>query len=322
MITPAAFYCVSSSEYFLGAVAMINSLRLAGHTEPIFVLDCGLAPDQLQLLEAHTTVVTAPDEAPPFMLKTVAPLRHPAEVMVLIDADMVVNRSLAPLVERAARGRVIAPRLPIDRFFPEWGELLGLGPARPGPYVTSGLVLLGGSTGYEVLRLMDGGRARVELDRTFGGNGSPDYPFHYADQDLLNAILASGIDRSRIESLESRLVATIPFRGITEIDDGSLRCAYEDGLEPYVAHHVFGAKPWLEPTPDGLYPRLLRRALLCPNGTVKVPRTQIPLRLRTGLFAAVERKRVLASARLRWHLGEPLSARIRTARARSGNQAS
>jgi hypothetical protein len=320
MIPPAAFYCVSSREYFLGAVAMINSLRLAGHTEPIFVLDCGLAPDQLRLLDRHATVVTAPDEAPPFMLKTVAPLRHPAEVMVLIDADMVVNRSLAPLIERAARGRVIAPRLPIDRFFPEWGELLGLGPARPGPYVTSGLVLLGGSPGDDVLRLMDGGRARIELDRTFGGNGATDYPFHYADQDLLNAILASGVDRSRIETLEPRLVATIPFDGVTQIGDGSLRCAYDDGLEPYVLHHVFGAKPWLEPTPDGLFPRLLRRSLLGPHRTVKVPRSQIPLRLRTGLFAAAERKRVLVTTRLRWHVGEPLSARIRTVRARMGNR--
>ena len=30
-MTDAAFYCVADERYFLGAVAMINSLRLVGH---------------------------------------------------------------------------------------------------------------------------------------------------------------------------------------------------------------------------------------------------------------------------------------------------
>ena len=31
-----AFYTVADARYFLGAVGMINSLRLVGHDEPIF----------------------------------------------------------------------------------------------------------------------------------------------------------------------------------------------------------------------------------------------------------------------------------------------
>ena len=104
----AAFYCVSSAEYFLGAVAMINSLRLNGHREPIYLLDAGLSDDQRQLLAAEVTIVKAPDGVEPFMLKAVAPLAHPAEVVVLIDADMIVTRNLGELIERAHGSRIIA----------------------------------------------------------------------------------------------------------------------------------------------------------------------------------------------------------------------
>ncbi len=62
MSSRAAFYCVSSAEYFLGAVAMINSLRLNGHREPIYLLDAGLSDDQRALLAAEVTIVKAPEE--------------------------------------------------------------------------------------------------------------------------------------------------------------------------------------------------------------------------------------------------------------------
>ena len=35
----------------------------------------------------------------------------------------------------------------IDRFVPEWGELLGLGEVRRQPYVSSGLVFAGPAAG-------------------------------------------------------------------------------------------------------------------------------------------------------------------------------
>ena len=102
-MSDTAFYCVADSRYFLGAVGMVNSLRVHGHSDPVYVLDCGLDPDQRDLLAPHATLVPAPSEAPPWLLKTVAPLRHPAEVMVLIDADMIATRSLSELIDRPRR---------------------------------------------------------------------------------------------------------------------------------------------------------------------------------------------------------------------------
>ncbi len=159
-----AFYSVSSEIYFLGAVGMINSLRLNGHTEPIFVLDCGLRADQRELLAPHATIVPAPPDRPPHLLKSVAPLAHPAEVMVLIDADMIVTRPLGELMERARSGEVVAFENNMDRFVPEWGELLDLGPIHRGPYVSSGLVFLGGDHGREVIRLLDDRVGSAEFD--------------------------------------------------------------------------------------------------------------------------------------------------------------
>jgi hypothetical protein len=147
MSEPLAFYCTSSELYFPGAVGLVNSLRLQGHDEPIYLLDCGLAPAHRELLAREATIVDGPRDTPPYLLKTIAPSAHPAEVQILIDVDMVVTRPLTDLVQRAAEGRVLAVKDNLDRFDPDWGELLGLGELTPGPYATSGLVVAGGEPG-------------------------------------------------------------------------------------------------------------------------------------------------------------------------------
>jgi hypothetical protein len=297
----AAFYCVADSRYFLGAVGLVNSLRLRGHREPVFVLDCGLTEAQQQLMSPHVTLVSAPDDSPPWLLKTVAPLRHPAEVMVLIDADVVVTRSLTELINRAANTRVIAFENDTDRFVPEWGKLLGLGEVRRQPYLSSGLVFLGHPMEEAVLARMAELQDQVDFDRTFWRANERDYPFLFADQDVFNAILASQVPPERVVGLPNRLAPNPPFRGLRPIDKTGLRWAYEDGVEPYVIHH-HTAKPWLEPTYDGVYSRALRRLLAGTDVSVRVPRRQIPLRMRNGLAAYAERKRINAGERLRWRV--------------------
>jgi hypothetical protein len=297
----AAFYFVADSRYFLGAVGMVNSLRLLGHREPMFVLDCGLTPAQRELLGPEVTFVPAPDDSPPWLLKVEAPLRHPAEVMVLIDVDLVATRSLRELIERASKPCVIAFDNVTDRFVPDWGQLLGLGEVRHQPYVSSGLVFLGHPMGEEILALMAELQDRVDFDRTYWRANEPDYPFLYGDQDVFNAILASRVPREGVVDLPNRLAPNPPFRGLRPIDKEGLRWAYEDGVEPYVIHH-HTAKPWLEPTYDGVYSQLLRRLLAGPDVSVRVPRRQIPLRMRNGLAAYAVRKRINAGERLRWRV--------------------
>jgi hypothetical protein len=309
---------VASEIYFLGAVALVNSLRLLGHAEPIFVLDRGLSPAQRELIEREVTLVPSPGDTTPFLLKTVAPLSHPAEVMVLLDADIIVTRPFTELIERASRGRVLAVEHGQDRFFPEWGELLGLGKAKHRPYVTSSLVLAGGEVGRRAIRLMHEAQPRIEIERTPYAVAQPDLgslgdtfaetmggnPFFYADQDVLNAVLACEIPPSQIELLERPVEAIVPFQGLRVADETTLRCVYEDGSQPYAVHH-FLSKPWLEPTIPGVYSQLLVRLLQRRDVAVQVPQRELPLHLRPGLLAAAER----------WYRG-PLSERVRALRAR------
>jgi hypothetical protein len=320
-VLPAAgFYCVSSGAYFLGAVALINSLRLIGHSEPIFVLDRGLSPDQRELLGREATVVPAPDETTPFLLKTVAPLRHPAEVMVLIDADIIVTRRITDLIERAAGDRIVAVEHQLDRSVPEWGDLLGLATTRRRQYVSSSLVLAGGELGRRVIRTMDAVQARIEIERTPYAGEFPDFdfvggsfsvtsfddPFYFADQDVLNAVLSSEVDPERVDAIDQRLEATVPFTGLRVVDETSLRCAYDDGVEPYAVHQIFPVKPWLEPTMPGVYKQLMLRLLLGRDVALRVPHRDLPLHLQPGVIAGAKR----------WYRG-PLAARVRALRGRA-----
>jgi hypothetical protein len=265
------------------------------------------------------TLVRAPADAPPYLLKTIAPLRHPAPVTVLIDVDMIVTRPLTELIDRASHGRVVAVQNEMDRFVPEWGDLLDLGTNRRQTYLSSGLVILGGSVGEEVLGLMDDRQRRVEFELGYLARNVPDYPFLYLDQDVLNAILATRVEPDRVAALDSRFAPVPPFGGLRVTDEKALKCSYEDGVEPYVVHQYLPLKPWLEPVYDGAYSRLLRRSLAGPDVTVRVPRAQIPLRMRTGALASAERRMINAREQLRWRLGglaHRLSARVEARRRR------
>ena len=298
---------------------MLNSLRLLGHAEPLYVMDCGLTTRQRDMLAPHASVVTAPRQAPPYLSKTILPLQHPAEVVVLIDADVIVTRALTKLIDQARGGKVIAFRTIYDRFFPEWGDLLGLGPARRQPYVCSAVVFLGGQEGHEVLRLMDEGQAQVPPPTRLPPDPSRFFstvahsPLQLADQDVLNAVLSTRPEPERFVALEHGLAPEPPFAGLRPVGEDGIRYAAGDGTEPYLLHHL-GAKPWLVPMRDSPYSRLLSRMLLEQGLEVGVPEGDVPVRLRRGPRAAVSR--ALASLRdgFRSRVREPLAWRLRRRR--------
>ena len=283
-----AFYCVADRRFFLGAVGLVNSLRVQGHAEPIYLLDCGLSATQRELLAAEVTLVESPTDASPHVLKAVAPLAHPAEVAVLIDTDMIATRPLGPIVERAAAGEVVAVRNDVERWFPEWGELLDLGEATPRPYVSSGLVGLGGELGREVVELLSSRADRVDFERTFWRRNEPDYPFLYADQCVLNGILSTRVPAERLVALPRSAAPTPPFDGLRIADPERLRVRARDGSEPYVLHH-FHRKPWLVRMRSNVYSRLLARLLLGDDVPIRVPAEDVPLRMRPGAAARADR---------------------------------
>jgi hypothetical protein len=315
-----AFYSVSDARHFIGLVALLNSLRLAGHREPLFVVDCGLDAWQRKVLGEHVTLVAAGSEVPPMLLKAVAPLEHPASVMVILDADVLVTRNLYPLVGAAAGGQIVAfLNNTTERFFSVWGESLGLGMPRRQPYVASGhLFVPGNALGRRFLELFNESQRAIDLGRTLLANetlivrSTPDDPFHYPDMDVLNAVLATAVRADDQIAVEYRLAPHAPFEDLALEDSASLRCRYADGTSPYVLHHVL-RKPWLHATRTTIYSSLLPRVLFGSDVEVRLDPAVVPFRLRPSRLAALDRARANTQAILRAHVRGRLGLRPRLA---------
>jgi hypothetical protein len=305
---PCAFYTVSDSRFFLGAVALLNSLRLMGHDEPIFLVDAGLTDDQRRLFSEHVTLIPAPERAPVILLKQLAPSMYPARVSVLLDADIIVTRPLTELVEAAQAGRIVAfvdEEETRDRSFSEWQSLLGLGPLRQQPYVNAGQLFVPLSLARTLLDLWVEGQAKVDAQRTWHGDGRLSEPLYFGDQDVLNALVAAHFAPEEIMIVEHRLAPFPPFPELSLVDEQRLVCLYDDGAQPFLLHHIL-AKPWLKTTRTTIYSLLLSRLLLAPDVALRLRPEQLPLRLREGRLAAADRRRANLQALVYAHSREQL----------------
>lgn len=279
-----AFYCVADSDYFLGLVALFNSLRLTGHDEALFVLDRGLRPSQRERLAPHVNVVDDPEDRHPILSKSYAPLLVPAELMVLLDTDIIVTRTLAPLIAGAAEGRVVAFADSINRFVPEWETILGLPPVRRGTYINSGFFAFRRDLAMPVLERLREIQRQVQLRRSRLAHGTPADPFFFPDQDAWNAVLASIVAEEKLWILENRLAPFPPFPGLVLEDLDGLACRYDNGDRPFLLHYI-SRKPWLSSTRRSVYTKLMTRLLLADDVPFRVRRDEVPWRLRTGLIA-------------------------------------
>ena len=298
-----AFYSVSDSRFFLGAVALLNSLRLAGHDEPIFIVDTGLTPEQRTMLADHVTLIPSPSGGVSVLLAPLGPSTHPAEVAILLDADIIVVRPLTELIDAARTGRIVTfvNNEPVhDRFFSEWSSTLDLPPLPRRPYVNAGQLFVPESLGRRLLPLWTEAQEKVALESTRYGSGRFSDPFYFADQDVLNAILAGHFEPEEILTLEHRLAPHPPFTGLRLVDEGRLVCRYADGSQPFLLHHTL-AKPWLKATRTTIYSLLLPRLLLGPDVALRLEPRQLPLRLREGRLAAADRRRANIQALIRSH---------------------
>jgi hypothetical protein len=287
--TSAAVYVVTDSRLYLGAVALINSLRLTGWSSPILVVDCGLSSQQRLVLERETLVLPAPEGATPHLLKTLGPLAHPADVMIVIDADIIVTRSLNDLVTECGRTAsfMAVADFHSDRFDERWSELLGLGPLQQRRYVNSGFLVAPRGLGAKIFARLDEAQRVIDLERSMLGSGTAADPFYFPDQDALNAILSSRlVERDEVTVLDHKLIPHPPFRGVRIADERSLRCVGEGGVDPFALHHI-QRKPWLHALPRSVYSRLLSRLWLEADLPLRLDPDDIPLRLRGGWSGSI-----------------------------------
>jgi hypothetical protein len=282
-----AYYTIANAPFFPGVVGLLNSLRLIGEEAPLYVVDCGLTRQQQETLSQHVTLVPSYRRLHPVLQKATGPLAHAAEIMVLIDADIVVTRSLSPLFESAANGEVVAVEdYSPDRFFSEWVSL-GLGAPRRRPYVNCGLLIFSAATASDFLPLFVDLQERLDPASTHFGGGGLTNPFYFADQDILNAILCTRYD-GRVKRLDIRFAPVPPFAGLQPVESNRLSFAYGDGLVPYALHHTL-KKPWLSRIEANAYSDLFTKMVTDPEARLRLEPRELPLRLRETSWARVDR---------------------------------
>jgi len=281
-----AYYTAANASYFLGTVALLNSLRRAGDEAPLFVVDCGLTAAQRERLSTRATLVPTQEGLHPILQKATGPLAHPAEVMVFVDSDILVSCPLSPLLAQARAGRIVAfedfghP----SRFFSEWSSL-ELGEVQPRPYVNSGFFAFSWDTAQTFLPLFSELQRTVDLGNSLVGDGSPDHPFYFPDQDLLNALLCARFD-GQVTRLDRRLAPFPPFDGLELTLGDRTPCAYPDGVTPFVLHHTH-RKPWLAPLKPNIYSRLFAIVVTDPRACLPIDPRELPLRLTDRPLARV-----------------------------------
>lgn len=169
------FYGVANARHFVGAVALLNSLRLVGHDEPFRLVDAGLTDEQRLLLAGHVELLPAPDGVPPVHLAPYGPRQRPADVQIVLDADIIVTRPLTELISSGRRGKVLGfvndpPNH--DRFFRDWGPALGIGPLHRRPYLNAGQFVLPGAMNDRLLDRWIEGQERIGVAGTRYGRAS------------------------------------------------------------------------------------------------------------------------------------------------------
>ena len=294
-----AVYTVGDGPHFLGVVGLVNSLRLTGWTEEIVVVDCGFAEWQRTLLAAEVQLLPAPPTAAPHFLKAMGPLQRPAQVMAVIDADVVITRPLDPLFRKAQdEQRLVAVADALsERFDERWGDLLGLGPLRPRTYVNSGFLITPMELGRRVFGELERLQHRIDVRRSMIASGTPEDPFYFLDQDALNALLASFmVSDDDLHVLPYETVPHPPFTGIAVEDAQALRLTCADGVQLYGLHHI-QRKPWLHYMPSTPYSELLPRLWLADDLPLRLDRGAVPLRFRPGLAGAIASRCVAVDVR-------------------------
>ena len=274
------FFTIADDEHYLGLVALVNSLRLQGHHDPITVLDLGLTPAQCAELGGECDLVRPAPGSPrnPWLLTPQICQARPARVVVYVDSDVIVTEPLGEVLRAARQGAVCAFPDVRDRWFAEWAEIFGLQkPLRRQRYVNAGFFAFSTDRHPTLLerweetcgRIVD--RAGTVRDHAF------ESPTALADQDALNALLMSEIDPDDFSPLPAAASAEGPRElAATDVVDAARLVCRRDGSPVMLLHHWGSPKPWQAAAGSNLrqnaYLLCLRRLL---NGTdVAVRSTQ------------------------------------------------
>jgi hypothetical protein len=293
MCVNPTYYTITDEAFFVGTVALLNSLRLTGHDGEFVVLDCGLNPTQQRRLAPHASVVPAQRESGywGYPLKPFAWRPEADGVEVMIDSDILVTGSLEPLLRDAAASRIaVFVDLMANRSFSEWQTTLGLGgPPRQQPYVNAGLIAFSTAAWPQFLeRWRETCRlaADASSDSRNRGLDWSENPFAYPEQDSLNAILMSEVPAEALALYDYALAPITEARKSVQLQDADrLRCVYES-RDALLLHNTGRPKQW-EPRawaagPYTAFFELLPRVLFWDDVALRLDPAELPRWFRPG----------------------------------------
>jgi hypothetical protein len=288
------FFTISDSRFFVGTVALLNSIRLTGHDADLVVLDRGLTESQRERLSAHAIMFELPAEmgSDPYLVKPFPALMPFDGIVVLVDSDMVVTDALDPILAKAAAGSIcMFPDPPGDywRWFSEWQDIFELrAPLRRQPYLNAGFLAV--STAHwpalfqrwwDVCALIPERRSSLP-----GLRHTPDsqHPLSQLDQDAINAILMSEVPAEKLEALPPY---EWDLRRVVVEDSESLVCVSgryrrrQPLLHRHNAPKVWQSDGWQRVRPDA-YVQLLPRLLFAADLPLRLTPDCVPLWIRPG----------------------------------------
>jgi hypothetical protein len=211
---------------------------------------------------------------------------------------MIVTRSLDPILDQAANGKVcLFADIPDqrDRRFAEWEQLFDLRhPPRRQHYLNSGFIALSTERHPELLPRFWEVCSRIPVEGLVQSGADYEQPFWGGDQDAINALLMSEVDADDVLELPELEGPSPTWLDRVRIEDAqSLRCTI-DGHSPYLLHYWGTPKPWqrrswLRVERDA-YVELVPRVLFAADCPVRVDPHEVPPWMRQGSGAAAARR--------------------------------
>jgi hypothetical protein len=285
----ARFYTITDAGYFPGTVALVNSLRLTGHTNEVVIFDRGLTALQRELLAPECRLFKFEKEiSHPAWLKPFPHVTGDEGTLVVIDSDIIVTGSLNEFLTDAAQGKItVFEDTSPQRWFAEWQSLFRLpsGP-RHQTYINSGVVAWSTHHWPELGRRW--WESCQQHDRPYTRGRSKD-PMQFCDQDALNGVLMAEFpsDALKIWPVWNAPFGSMLMNSVLVREERNLSCECE-GRPTLVIHNSGGSTPWEHGLRPVLrkwrpaYVRLMRRVLSGPDIAVRVPQGELPMWLRAG----------------------------------------
>ncbi len=304
-------------------MALVNSLRLQGRTDPITVLDLGLHEAQREALRTECDLVVPPAHSPrhPWLLEPQACMLRDAETVVYVDADIIVSGSLDRVIDTARQGYIcVYADVPSTRWFAEWEDIFTLAlPPRRQPYINAGFLAFSSRAFPDLLARWFDCCDRLVNQPTYLDTGSLDSPTALSSQDALNAILMSEVAPDRIAFLRAEAEAQGPDQlARTRVVDVECLICHFDGLPTTLLHAWGSPKPWEPAAAKGLrrsaYLQCMRRLLTADDVAVPLAPASLPVWLRPGARGMLS-VWLLTQARRPWRR---VKQRARAAAARLG----